>query len=89
MKAAYADPPYLGLANKFYGHLHPDASEYDKPEAHKRLIERLSDEYDCWALSLHSPTLKIMLSMCPDDVRVMPWVKPFASFKPGVGVAYA
>jgi hypothetical protein len=27
--------------------------------------------------------------MCPDDVRVMPWVKPFAVFKPNVGVAYA
>jgi hypothetical protein len=27
--------------------------------------------------------------MCPDDVRVMAWVKPFCSFKPGVGVAYA
>ncbi len=32
LRAAYADPPYLGLAHKFYGHLHPEASEYDKPE---------------------------------------------------------
>jgi len=23
MRTAYADPPYLGLAEKFYGHLHP------------------------------------------------------------------
>ncbi|VVE53396.1 hypothetical protein PCO31111_04886 [Pandoraea communis] len=23
MHFAYADPPYLGLAEKFYGHLHP------------------------------------------------------------------
>jgi hypothetical protein len=27
--------------------------------------------------------------MCPSDVRVSAWVKPFAIFKPNVGVAYA
>jgi hypothetical protein len=27
--------------------------------------------------------------MCPDDCRVSSWVKPFAIFKPNVGVAYA
>ena len=87
MKAAYADPPYLGLAQAFYGHLHPGAAEYDKPETHQRLIERLSDEYDCWALSLQSNALRTILAMCPDDVRVMAWVKGFASFKPGVKTA--
>lgn len=89
MKAAYADPPYLGLAEKFYGHLHPDAAAFDRPETHQRLIDRLCDEYDCWAMSLHSPALRTILPMCPDDARVMAWTKPFASFKPGVGVAYA
>lgn len=88
MKAAYADPPYLGLAKKFYCALHSEAAEYDKPETHQRLIDRLCDEYDCWALSLHSPSLRLILPMCPADVRVMAWTKPFASFKPGVGVAY-
>ena len=81
MRFAYADPPYIGLA-----HLYPEKAEVD----HGELIERLVDEYpDGWALSLHSPSLKIILPMCPDDVRVMAWVKPFCSFKPGVGVAYA
>jgi hypothetical protein len=89
MKVAYADPPYLGLAAKFYGHLHPDAAAYDKPETHQALIDRLCDEFEAWALSLHSPSLRQILPMCPADVRVMAWVKPFASFKPGVGVAYA
>jgi hypothetical protein len=46
-------------------------------------------EYDGWALSLSSPSLKVILPMCPDDVRVGAWVKPFASFKPGVNPAYA
>jgi hypothetical protein len=27
--------------------------------------------------------------MCPEDVRIGSWVKPFASFKPNVTVAYA
>lgn len=89
MRFAYADPPYLGLAAKFYGDLHPDAAAYDKPEAHQALIDRLCREYDGWAMSLHSPSLRTILPMCPPDVRVMSWVKPFASFKPGVGVAYA
>lgn len=81
VRAAYADPPYLGLAHAFYGKMHAEAAEYDKPETHQRLIERLSDEYDCWAMSLHEPALHTILSMCPRDVRVAAWVKPFASFK--------
>lgn len=89
MRFAYADPPYLGLAAKFYGHLHADAAAYDKLETHAALIDRLCSKYDGWAMSLHSPSLREILPLCPSDVRVMPWVKPFASFKPGVGVAYA
>ncbi len=90
MRFAYADPPYLGLAEKFYGHLHPAAADYDRPETHQRLIDRLCDEFaDGWAMSLHSPALRTILPMCPPAARVMPWVKPFASFKPDVGVAYA
>jgi hypothetical protein len=90
VKVAYADPPYFGLAKKFYGDRHPDAAAYDRIETHAALIERLSSEYpDGWAMSLHSPALRVILPLCPDDVRVMAWVKPFCSFKPGVPVAYA
>ena len=88
MKAAYADPPYLGHAESCYGKLHAQAAEYDKPDTHRRLIERLSDEYDCWALSLHEPSLRQILAMCPLDVRVAAWVKPFASFKKNVTRAW-
>ena len=88
MRFAYADPPYLGLAAKFYGHLHPEAAEYDRPEKHQELIDRLCDEFDGWALSLHTPTLKAILNMCPDDVRIGAWVKPFASFKKNVTRAW-
>lgn len=88
MRFAYADPPYFGLAEKFYGKLHPEATEYDKLETHARLIERLNAEFDGWAMSLHTPTLKNILPLCPDEARVLAWVKPFASFKGGVKLAY-
>lgn len=88
MRVAYADPPYLGCCH-FYGHDHGDDGLcWNDVETHRRLIDRLG-EYDAWAMSLTSTTLREILPLCPEDVRVMSWVKPFASFKPGVGVAYA
>ena len=79
MKLAYADPPYLGCA-----HLYAEKEEVD----HRKLLERLK-EYDGWALSCSSPSLRILLPMCPVDIRIGAFVKPFASFKPGVNPAYA
>lgn len=85
MKFAYADPPYLGCALRLYG----DAT-YDDPEAHRLLIQRLEREYsDGWALSCHTPSLRVLLPMCPDDVRIAAWVKPFHALKKGVRPAYA
>ena len=89
MKFAYADPPYLGLAAKFYGDRHPDAADYDRPEKHQELIDRLCAEFDGWAMSLHSPSLRTILPMCPPESRVAAWVKPFASYKKGVNPGYA
>ena len=84
MKFAYADPPYIGQAKAHYSH-DPQCAEVD----HQELINRLCREYpDGWALSCSSPSLKIILPMCPDDVRVMAWIKPFASFKPNNNPAY-
>jgi hypothetical protein len=82
---AYADPPYLGCAKSLYG----DAT-YDDPQAHKDLIDRLCRDYpDGWALSCHTPSLQTLLRMCPEDVRVAAWVKPFCAFKANVNPAYA
>lgn len=90
MRFAYADPPYLGQGVKHYGDRHADAADCDTIEWHAALVRRLCEEYpDGWAMSLSSPTLRQILALCPDDCRVMTWVKPFAAFKPGVGVAYA
>src|SRR5574343_600264 len=79
MRFAYADPPYIGQAKRHY-----DCAEVD----HTALIQKLKG-YDGWALSCSSPTLRQVLNLCPPDVRIGAWVKPFASFKPGVNPAYA
>ena len=80
MRVAYADPPYIGQANKY-----PEKQEVD----HKELIDMLCRNYDCWALSASSPSLQYILSLCPTDVRIGAWVKPFCIFKPNVNPAYA
>lgn len=88
MRFAYADPPYLGCGHLYANH-HPEAYLWDDPETHRRLIERLSDEWpDGWALSGNSTTLQTILPMCPRDVRIGAWRKSFAVFKPNVPVAY-
>lgn len=81
MRFAYADPPYPDCAG-----LYPEKREVD----HADLVGRLCRDYpDGWALSTASTTLQEVLAMCPPGVRVAAWVKPFASFKPGVNPAYA
>lgn len=84
MRIAYADPPYPG--ESYFYKDHPDyAGEVD----HVELIARLSAEYpDGWALSTKAPALRDLLPLCPPRARVMAWVKPFASFKPGVNPGY-
>lgn len=75
----YADPPYPGMAH-FY-----KCPEVD----HRALIADLCEQFpDGWALSTASTTLQQVLSLCPTDVRIAAWTKPFASFKPGVNPAY-
>jgi hypothetical protein len=89
---AYADPPYLGTskfdAAHHYGKHHPNAADYNEISTHRALIKRLNTDFDGWAMSLSSPSLRLILPLCPDDCRVAAWVKPFASFKPGVNPGY-
>lgn len=85
MRFAYADPPYEGCA-----HLYRDHPDYGGEVDHPALIERLCREFpDGWALSMKTGSLRGLLPLCPPEARVGSWVKPFASFKPGVPVAYA
>ena len=81
MRFAYADPPYVGQSRKHYG-----GSEVN----HRLLITHLVDEFpDGWALSCSTPSLRELLPLCPRDVRIGAWVKPFAIFKPNVNPGYA
>ena len=85
MKFAYADPPYIGQAKRHYS-ADPLCAEVD----HAKLIMQLQSEFpDGWALSASSPSLKQILPLCPDDVRIAAWVKSFCAFKKGVRPAYA
>lgn len=90
MRLAYADPPYLGNC-RLYDHDHGnDGLCWDDLTTHKLLIERLqADYYDGWALSASSPSLQTILPLCPPNVRIAAWVKPFCVFKKGVRPAYA
>lgn len=88
MRFAYADPPYLGMCS-YYQHSHGEGGGcWDDIETHRLLIDELSD-YDGWAMSLHSPSLRHILPLCPEDVRVMAWCKPFTAWNKGVKPAYA
>ena len=80
MRAAYADPPYIGQAARHY-----NSEEVD----HVALLERLAGEYEAWALSASAPSLSVLIPLLPPGTRTGIWVKPFASWKPNVYPSYA
>jgi hypothetical protein len=85
MRFAYADPPYIRQAKRHYSH---DARCAEVN--HRVLLGYLCENFDGWALSASSSSLReiLMLDTCPPDVRIASWVKPFAAFKPNVNPAY-
>lgn len=89
MNVIYADPPYFGVCARYqHEHTAPWGC-WDDLATYARLLEHLNATSDAWALSLASPSLQALLPLCPRDVRVAAWVKPFAVFKPNVNPAYA
>ncbi|HMJ10537.1 MAG TPA: hypothetical protein VK524_03975 [Polyangiaceae bacterium] len=70
-RLAYGDPPYPGLARRYYQGEPNYAGEVD----HEALIAKLV-QYDGWALSTSSKGLRYVLPLCPPEVRVASWVKP-------------
>lgn len=88
MRFAYADPVYLGCAHLYPEH--PESHVWNDPGRHRELITQLADEFpDGWAMSCSTPSLRTILPMCPEDVRIGAWVKTFSTFKKGVRPAYA
>jgi hypothetical protein len=66
MHFAYADPPYPGLAKRYYG-----MEEVD----HGELIDLLVARYpDGWALSTSSDALRDVWALCPAGTRLHVWV---------------
>lgn len=66
MTFAYADPPYPGLARRYYG---------DGEVDHRQLVDRLVADYpDGWALSTSSEALRDVWALCPDGTRLAVWV---------------
>ena len=62
VRFAYADPPYIGMAKKYYSH-DPLCAEVD----HAELIARLCRDFpDGWALSASSPSLGQIIPLLPD-----------------------
>ena len=85
MRFCYADPPYIGRSYMYKKH-----EDYGGEVDHGELIKTLCSEFeDGWALSCSSPSLRVLLPLCPEKTRVGAWVKPFCSFKPNVKPAFA
>lgn len=71
LRVAYADPPYPGKAYLYRG----QPGEVGEVN-HAQLLEQL-ERFDGWALSTSSdPGLRIVLPLCPPEVKVCAWVKP-------------
>jgi hypothetical protein len=86
VRVAYADPPYIGQAARHYAGQSDYAGEVD----HEALIQRLVADFpEGWALSCTSNSLRFLLPLCPSDVRVGAWVKPFHAYKRNIRPAYA
>ncbi len=66
----YADPPFPGLAHRYYGDQPTYAGEVD----HRRLVEQLM-AYDGWALSTSAEALRDVLPLCPREAIHCPWTK--------------
>jgi hypothetical protein len=92
MRVALADPPYIGQARKHYAKEAAADGRVASEVDHRALLADLMG-FEAWALCLSAPTLEEMLHLArevcgPNVVRVGAWVKPFASFKPGVNPGY-
>lgn len=78
MRFAYADPPYPGLAQRYYQREDSYAGEVD----HGKLIARLAaGGYAGWALSTSAKALQYVLGLIPPELepRTCPWVKPIGA----------
>lgn len=91
MKLGYADPPYFGCGKLYAAH-HADALDWDDPQTHVRLVERLMGEFDGWVIHASATPESFALYaplLLKTGARHCAWVKGFAAFKKNVPVGYA
>ena len=73
LRIAYADPPYPGCA-----HLYKNHPDYQGEVDHYKLVERLVEGYDGWALSTSAAALFDVLHIVERwtrGYRLLAWVK--------------
>ena len=87
MRAAYADPPYLGMGKKMYGKYHEQAAIWDDLDNHLSLLWGLAENFDGWAYSMTTTSLAAILPEAP-ECRIAAWIKPFAAWRPNHRVQY-
>lgn len=77
MRFIIADPPYVGLSRKYYS----DEPSYRGEVDHPALIASLSAAGACdgWALAVSVRSLRALLPLCPETVRVASWTKPIGA----------
>ena len=71
MRVAYADPPYPGLARKYYSR----EQNYEGEVDHVALVASLLQDYDGCALSTSAKALRDVLPLFPPSARVCAWTK--------------
>lgn len=96
LSVGFGDSVYFGCC-ALYGHFHNDGGTrpfdgrcWNDIETHRLYVEWMHAEFpEGWAICASTPSLRLLLPMMPDDVRVGSWVKTFSAFKKGVRPAYA
>jgi hypothetical protein len=83
----YADPPYPGLAAKYYRKEATFAGEVDFAQLVAELeASRVAGESLGWALSTSARSLREILPLCPPIARVCAWVKPIGACSRTYGI---
>lgn len=72
----YGDGPRAASDSK-PADFHPDAADWDDLDTHARLLNRLVDEFDGWALATTPDGLGAYHPL-PIDARIMAWHRPTA-----------
>jgi hypothetical protein len=84
---SYLDPPYPGLARRYYRDQPTYAGEVDHPALIAKLeARRAHGDLAGWALSTSVRALRDLLPLCPPEARTCAWVKPIGARAGTLGI---